>query len=470
MRRRSFLAGSTAAGLLTTAPALHAVAAESSLRFDRKFAFGVSTAAFQIEGGLKADGRGPSIWDKIAASDAPGAPDPFIGHYYRWRDDVALLKHLGIDAYRFSVAWPRVIPDGAGAVNPAGLDFYDRLVDALLAAKITPYLCLYHWDLPVALQQRGGWLDRGTVDAFVRYAGIVADRLGDRVKHWIPVNEALSIAYGGYAIAFYPPWVSDFHAYLTAAHHLNLAQGAVMKALAAPGRQFGTAMCLYPIRPVYDTKDDQDAATLREATTTKLFLDPLLRGRYPAAVEDGMASIVRDGDSAIIRHYVDFLGVNYYGPEYCTAVSQAPLGVDKVTPQSLPVTQGGIVIDADGLYEVLRDLRDHYGNPPVYITENGAAFPDVLTDDGKVDDHSRVDYLAEHFAAAHRAHAEGADLRGYFVWSAFDNYEWLVGFNNRYGLVYIDGQDKTRVPKASFDWYRRLIASRRFTPPALVRR
>ena len=457
VNRRRFIAGSACAALVPGLARGAPDAAPAELRFPRDFGWGVSTSAFQIEGALDADGRGKSIWDDAIIDDAAIARGPAVNHYYRWREDVALLQRLGAPIYRFSVAWPRVQPDGRGAVNQPGLDFYDRLVDELLAAGITPFLCLYHWDLPEALQSRGGWLNRAIVDDFARYADIVAHRLGDRVRHWIAVNEAFSVAFGGYGIGFYPPMIADEDAYFAAAHHLNLAQGAAFNALAAPGRQLGTAMCLYPVQAATDEDADLSAARFYEAMSTKLFLDPLMLGRYPELVADRVAPFVRDGDLATIRHRADFIGINYYSGDMRRAAPEARFGTESVKREGLPATGNGWTIEPDGLYDQLIELRDAYGNPAVYVTENGAAFTDRVNREHHVEDDDRVAFLRAHLASAHRALGDGANLRGYFVWSISDNYEWWVGFGARFGLVYVNVTTGERVPKRSFDWYREVI-------------
>jgi beta-glucosidase len=447
MRRRAFLAGSALASLSDPARLLAAPAA----RFPADFAWGVATSAFQIEGGLDRDGRGPSVWDDVARRN-PAYTGPAVDHYDRWREDVALLARLGVKAYRFSVAWPRVLPQGDGKVNAPGLDFYDRLVDRLLAAGITPVPCLYHWDLPAALQARGGWLDRSLVEIFARYAEIVAARLGDRARDWIAVNEALSIAYGGYANGVYPPFLKDPAAYFRAAHHLNLAQGAALATLRAPGRRLGTAMALYPVHPATASAADAAAASFHAAMTTKLFLDPLLLGRYPDPVANRVEPSVRPGDLTSIRQKVDFVGVNYYTPQYRRAAPERPFGTAGAAHPG-PRTGNGWLIAPRGLYEQLTELRERYRNPPVWVTENGAAYPD------RRDDAARIAYLHAHLLSARRALADGARLRGYFVWSLLDNYEWLVGFGSRFGLVYVDTATGARTPKQSFFWYRGVIRS-----------
>jgi beta-glucosidase len=458
MDRRNFIAGSALAVATRVANAKPG-ADGGGLRFPPGFAWGVSTSAFQIEGALDADGRGKSIWDDAVIEDPVVADGPAVNHYHRWREDVALLRQLGVPVYRFSVAWPRVLPEGGGAVNQPGLDFYEGLVDGLLEAGITPFLCLHHWDLPAALQARGGWLNRAIVDDFTHYAAIVVARLGDRVGHWIAINEAFSIAFGGYGIGFYPPMIADEKSYFAAAHHLNLAQGAAFKLLARPGRQLGTAMCLYPVRPATPDKADVAAARFYEAMSTRLFLDPLTRGQYPDLVAGRIEPFLRDGDLATIQHKVDFIGVNYYTPEVRRAAPQARFGTEGVQRDGLPQTGNGWTIEPDGLYDQLIELRDHYGNPTVYVTENGAAFDDHVDRRRQVDDASRIAFLRAHLAAAHRALGDGANLRGYFVWSISDNYEWWVGFGARFGLVYVDVATGARVPKRSFDWYRQVIQS-----------
>jgi beta-glucosidase len=453
MHRRSFLAASAGSAALIALPAASTHSDWTVVEFPRDFLWGVSTSAFQIEGGLKADGRGPSIWDQVAADDSGLIAEPAVDHYRHWRRDITLLKQLGVNAYRFSVAWPRVLPEGDGPINDLGLDFYDRLIDGLLEARITPVLCLYHWDLPKALQSKGGWCNRDMVGSFTRYARIVAGRLGDRVQHWIAINEAYSVAYGGYGIGFWPPFVADERTYFAVAHHLNLAQGATFKELASPGRRFGTAMMLNPVRCASPAAEDVRAARFHEAMSTKLFLDPLINGRYPELVETRLAPFIRENDMAVIRHPVDFLGINYYEPEYRRSLPGAPFGTEGIVPIGVPLTDSGAVIDPDGLYQQLIELRDHYGNPKIYITENGAAFDDRPDSISRIDDLRRIAFLRDHLVAAHRALSQGVNLAGYFVWSLIDNFEWRSGFKVRYGLVYLDPCSGRRARKSSFDWY-----------------
>jgi beta-glucosidase len=381
-----------------------------SVEFPGSFLWGVSTSAFQIEGGFNLDGRGPTIWDDVVADESGITADPAADHYRRWHDDIELMRQLGVHAYRFSIAWSRIIPEGVGRVNHLGLDFYDRLVDRVLEANITPFLCLHHWDLPKQLQERGGWLNRDIVDSFTRYAMIVAARLGDRVPFWIPINEPFSISYGGYGIGFWPPFIRDARAFFAAAHHLNLAQGAAFKALTSPKRMCGTAMTLYPVRPSTPAPEDVAAAKFHEAMSTKLFLDPLLRGKYPDLIEAKIAAHIGGDDLGIIKHDVEFIGVNYYEPEYRRLFPGVPFGTERMVPRELPVTDSGALIAPDGLYKQLVELRDHYGNPKIYITENGAAFKDQPDGSFRVDDVNRISFLRDHLIAAHGALSDRVNL------------------------------------------------------------
>lgn len=461
MRRRFFLAGSTTAAALASFPVIQAETGGNFIQFPRNFIWGVASSAFQIEGGLNTDGRGVGIWDDVVADNSSITAEPAADHYGRWQDDIGLLEKLGVNAYRFSIAWPRVIPEGVGHVNPLGLAFYDRLVDRLLEAGITPILCLHHWDLPKPLQDNGGWRNRDIVANFIQYATVVADRLGDRVRHWIAINEAYSIAYGGYGIGFWPPFIRNEKAYFAAAHHLNLAQGAVFKALASRGREFGTAMVLNPVRASTPALEDIGAAQFHHAMSIKLFLDPLTRGRYPDVIEEHVAPFIHGKDLNTIQHSVDFIGMNYYEPEYRRSVSGAPFGTEGTLPSDFPTTDSGALIEPGGLYQQLVELREHYGNPPIYITENGAAFRDLPDASLRVHDSKRIAFLRDHLIAAHRAISDGVNLRGYFVWTFLDSFEWRLGFSARFGLVFVDVANGKRAPKSSFDWYAEVVRSNR---------
>lgn len=457
LSRRRLLAGSAAlaaAGLLGPARA----APEALSGFPKDFVWGASTSAYQIEGAANEDGRGPSIWDVFARE--PGriangdTGDIACDHYHRVEDDVALLVRGGFSAYRFSVAWPRVMAAGTGTVNAKGLDFYDRLVDGLLARDITPRLCLYHWDLPQALQERGGWLNRDCAQWFADYARAVYARLGDRVQHWVMFNEIIVHALFGHGIGGHAPGVVGWPNLIAALHHQNLAQGYGLQALRAERRdlRLGTVMCLQPVRPLTSRKEDRAAATRFDALWNRACLDPLFHGRYPALLEDAFAPFVRDGDLAAIRQGVDMLGMNYYSPMHIGAdpgITGTRFGP---APEGTAYTGMGWPIEPDGLLEQLRDLRDRYGNPDVYISENGASFTDVVDPDGTVNDAARIAYLDGHLRAARQALREGVALRGYFVWSLIDNFEWAFGYSRRFGIVHVDFETLKRTPKASFDW------------------
>ena len=438
-------------------------------RFPDGFLWGAATAAYQVEGAAREDGRGPSIWDTF--SHTPGRTfhgdtgDVACDHYHRLDEDLDLMAWLGLGAYRFSIAWPRVMPAGAGQVNQAGLDFYRRLVDGLLARGIRPVATLYHWDLPQALQDRGGWASRDTAGRFADYAAAVAGALGDRVALWITLNEPWCSSFIGHLEGRHAPGLRDEATAVTAAHHLLLAHGKAVAALRAAGvaGQVGITLNLADVHPASDREADRAAAALVDGNENRWFLDPLLRGTYP---EDMLAyhgavtdfSFVRDGDLAGIAAPLDFLGVNYYQQHRVRAGAGGLVrGAEKLPPPP-PRTAMGWGINPDGLTATLLRLREEYAAPPLYVTENGAAFHDYVDPEGGVDDEERVAYLEAHFRAAHDAIAQGADLRGYFVWSLLDNFEWSFGYSRRFGLVYVDYRTQARVPKQSAHWYREVIA------------
>jgi beta-glucosidase len=454
-----------------------------SVRFPEGFAWGAATAAYQIEGAAGEDGRGVSIWDTFART--PGkvrngdTGDVAADHYRRWRDDVALMRELGLTAYRFSIAWPRVQPDGAGASNSRGLDFYSELVDALLDAGIEPFVTLYHWDLPQALQDAGGWPARATAERFAEYAAIVFDALGDRVRYWATLNEPWCSAFLGYGSGVHAPGVRDGEQAVAAVHHLLLAHGLAIEAMRAAARpevQLGIALNLEPRRPASDDAADVAAARLADGMLNRIFLDPLLMGRYPDDVLEHLAAHVslahiRDGDARTISAPIDMLGVNYYRP-MTVAHRGEPLrgasapavnwpGEEAIGALSNggPTTAMGWPVDASGLDELLIRLRDEYPSLPLYVTENGAAYDDHPDGNGFVNDVDRVAYLAGHVRAAHRALQAGVNLRGYFVWSLLDNFEWAEGYNRRFGIVYIDYATQRRTPKQSALWYSAVIAA-----------
>ncbi|MFF2040872.1 GH1 family beta-glucosidase [Kitasatospora sp. NPDC058170] len=432
------------------------------------FRWGVSTAAYQIEGAVDEDGRGPSVWDVFCAR--PGAVrDGHSGevacdHYHRHPEDIALMKGLGLDGYRFSIAWPRVQPTGAGPVNPAGLAFYDRLTDALLAAGITPLPTLFHWDLPQALEDAGGWLNRDTAYRFAEYAALVADRLGDRIPAWITLNEPFVHTVYGYAMGIHAPGRALMFDALPAAHHQLLGHGLAAAALHERGLEVLLSNNLTPVEPATPSPADAAAAAAYDTLHNRLFTDPVLLGRYPdlsaLGVPDDVFGAVHPGDLDLIHAPgLDGLGVNYYNPTRVAAPTDPGLPFDLVDIPDVPRTAFGWPVVPDGLRRLLLGLRDTYGTalPPVTITENGCSVAEET-----VPDQPRIDYLAGHLDALARAIAEGADVRGYYTWSLIDNFEWAEGlFSQRFGLVHVDFATQRRTPRASYAWYRDLIAAHR---------
>jgi beta-glucosidase len=457
------------------------------LTFPEGFTWGVSTSSYQIEGAVAADGRGPSIWDTF--SRVPGAvADGQSGelacdHYHRLEEDLDLLAWLRVDAYRFSIAWPRVLPDGV-RVEPRGLAFYDRLVDGLLARGIEPLATLYHWDLPQPLQDRGGWSSRGTVDRFVAYAQVVADHLGDRVRRFTTFNEPWVSAFLGYDTGVHAPGVRDPARAVAAVHHLLLAHGRgsaalreVLRASAGGGAsdaEISIVLNLAPVRPIGDPDEDGAAVRLHDGTRNRIWLDPLLHGRYPDDVLAVWEPIVdlgalhRAGDLDEVAGSLDLLGVNYYHPSWVGArragrTGPRPAGPGQEhlveDPGPPPYTEMGWPVDASGLEDLLLRLHRDAPGLPLAVTENGGAFPDREVEDGHVVDRDRISYLADHVAACSRATAAGVDLRGYFVWTLLDNFEWAEGYRPRFGIVHVDRDTLDRTPKASAHWYRDLVAA-----------
>ena len=433
-------------------------------RFPKEFLWGVATSSFQIEGATDAEGRGMSIWDTFTATpgriangeNAQTAAD----HYHRYAEDITLMSGLGVGAYRFSFAWPRIQPEGAGAVNPAGLDFYDRLVDALCDAGITPVATLYHWDLPQPLEDAGGWLARETAQRFADYATIVGERFADRVPMWIPINEPMVTSIYGYAIGEYAPGRTLMLDALPTAHHQNLAHGLGVAALRAAGAaRVGTANNHGPVWPVTDTEDDRAAARYLDALLNRLYADPVLLGRYP----DELVRHLPDGyadDLPVIAAPVDFYGVNYYEPQAVAAPGDgSPLPFELRPVEGYRVTTNGSPVVPSAFTELLVSMHREYGGslPPVYITENGCSCADVVEPDGAVHDADRVDFLDGHIDAIRSAVDAGVDVRGYFVWSLMDNFEWSKGYAPRFGLVHVDYETLRRTPKDSYHWYRKLI-------------
>jgi beta-glucosidase len=440
--------------------------------FPAHFRFGVATASYQIEGAVDEDGRGPSIWDAFCRQ--PGAiaggdtGDVACDHYHRWREDLDLMASLGVESYRFSIAWPRVQPDGRGALNRAGVDFYRRLAEGLRERGIEAVATLYHWDLPQAREAAGGWAARDTAERFAEYAALMAAELGDLADGWITHNEPWVSAFLGHAEGVKAPGIRDWPTALRVSHHLLLSHGLAAQALraGAPGVPVGITLNLAPVRPASASSEDRAAATRMDGHLNRWFLDPVLRGRYPGDMLDhyarryGPLDAIRSDDLATVGGDVDFLGINYYSPQRVRAdASRQPLELAHVVPPP-PTTAMGWEVDPDGLHELLVRVRRDYGDFPIYITENGAAFEDGPVVNGTVEDPWRVQFLASHLEALARAVADGVDVRRYFAWSMLDNFEWEHGYAKRFGLVYVDYSTQRRVPKRSGLWYRDFIASR----------
>ena len=431
----------------------------------------VATAAFQIEGSRAADGRGRSIWDDVV--DTPGVikdgstADPSADSYRRVTDDVALLRGLGVDRYRFGISWVRVQPDGTGSGNAAGLDHYSRLVDSLLEAGLTPFPTLYHWDLPSALEETGGWLARDTASRFADYATLVADRLGDRVHDWYTINEPAMTTLQGYGVGSLAPLKQLLFGALPTVHHQLLAHALAVQALHAGGdHRVGIVDNHTLVRPLRDTSEDAMAAAAYDLIHNRVFADPLLTGAYPDLEAFGLPPMpVHDGDLEQNSTRQDFYGINFNNPTTVTAAEDdSPLPFDIVPTPDAPYTGFGPewAIVPEALTELLVGMRERYGEslPPVVISENGASFPEPA-DAARIEDPDRIAYLAGHISAVADAVAAGVDVEEYTVWSLLDNFEWLDGDTQRFGLVHVDFATGERTPKASYDWYRALIAESR---------
>jgi beta-glucosidase len=452
---------------------------DGAARFPDGFLWGAATAASQIEGAVHQDGRGASIWDTF--SHTPGRTfhgdtgDIADDHYNLLATDLRLMANLGLKAYRFSVAWPRIQPTGRGPANQRGLDFYRRVVHGLRELSITPVITLYHWDLPQALEDEGGWASRHVVDRFADYAGIIFDALGDQVPIWITLNEPWVSAWLGYGTGVHAPGIADAGKAWAATHHLLLAHGRAVQAMRARGRPeaaFGLSLSLSPVRPASAAEADVDAARRVDGHVNRLFLDPIFHGRYPqdTVALDRMTDlgVIGDGDLETIATPVDFLGVNYYSCQTVGAGTDgqadsnghlAALGAVPIQAPGIQTTAMGWGIQPDGLSELLVTLARQYTKVPLYVTENGAAFHDYVDPEGGVDDVERIDFLTAHLNAAHRSLEAGVNLRGYFVWSLLDNFEWAHGYSKRFGLIFVDYATRRRTPKASFRWYREVIAN-----------
>jgi beta-glucosidase len=448
--------------------------------FPSGFVWGSATSAYQIEGGAKEDGRGESIWDRFAKTrsnikDGSNA-DVACDHYHRWRDDIALLKRLGHAAYRFSIAWPRICPSGRAPPNPRGIDFYSRLVDSLLESKIEPFVTLFHWDLPQALQDKGGWPNRATAEAFVEYADIVTRRLGDRVKRWITHNEPWCSGFVAHQKGAHAPGMRDWGAAVAASHHLLLSHGWAVPVVRqnSPGAEVGITLNLSPSIPASRSAADHDAARRYDGYVNRWFLDPLFRGAYPADImadyeeekrlpEQGW---LRPGDLRHISVPTDFLGINYYN-RHVARSERVPEGdnAPRTTFVADPAewTDIGWEVYAPGMFEVLLRTHLEYRPDKVYVTENGASYLDGPDEKKHVADARRVTFLRDHVLAAQRALQAGVPLSGYFAWSLIDNYEWDHGYTQRFGLCWVDYRTQERIPKDSALWFREVIAENALT-------
>jgi beta-glucosidase len=432
--------------------------------FPEGFVWGASTASYQIEGAATEDGRAPSIWDIF--SHTPGkvlngdTGDVACDHYHRWREDVALLGELGIGAYRFSMSWPRIFPLGHGAVNEKGLAFYDRLVDALLEAKIEPWLCLYHWDLPQALEDKGGWRNRDVARWYADYAATVAHRLADRVRYWATFNEPNNVAYRGYGEGDHAPGLKSRAAVWQAIHNVNLAHGWGMMRLREerPGLQLGNIYNFGPRLPATDREQDVIACQMLDALMNRAFPDPQILGAYPEPIAAEIAPLIEDGDFAIIKQPLDYFAFNHYSRSTVRHDPKHLFGLGRVPPgKGVPQTEMGWEIAPDAFRDTMIECRDRYsGKLPMYILENGAAFADRIDGAGRVRDPQRVQFLRDYLGAVLDAITAGVPVKGYFVWSLLDNFEWALGYSKRFGIVYVDYPTQARIKKDSFYFFREL--------------
>ncbi|MEP7293060.1 MAG: GH1 family beta-glucosidase [Chloroflexota bacterium] len=440
----------------------------TALQFPKDFTWGTATASYQIEGAAQEDGRGVSIWDTFAHT--PGktkngdSGDIACDHYHRTREDIQLMKALNISAYRLSIAWPRIFPTGRGRVNEAGLEFYDRLIDDLLEAEITPYVTLYHWDLPQALEDEGGWLRRGIADDFVAYADVVSGALGDRVKNWITFNEPWCITWLGYMIGAHAPGLtSDLPTpALEATHNVYRAHGLSVPVIRrnSADAQVGITLNFSPAEPATDKPADMEATVFYDGWFNRWYLDPLFRGQYPADMLAAYAPFMPDvqpGDMETIAAPIDFLGVNYYSRAVIEASGNAMIPFQGTHPEG-EYTEMDWEVYPRSLYTLLKRIQSDYNPAAIYITENGAAFKDELTPDGKVHDDRRTAYFEGHLEAVQHAVDDGVPVKGYFAWSLMDNFEWAEGYTKRFGLYYVDYETLQRYLKDSGAYYASVAA------------
>lgn len=439
--------------------------------FPSDFVWGTASSAYQIEGAVHEDGRGPSVWDTF--SHTPGRTrngdtgDVACDHYHRYGDDIDLMADLGVGAYRFSVAWPRVLPQGRGAVNTRGLDFYDRIVDTLLARNIQPWVCLHHWDMPQAIEDAGGWRSRDTAAWFAEYGAVVMRRLGDRVRYAAPINEPNVIPWVAYDLGVHAPGRQSREDVIKAIHHVNLAHGMAISAIRseAPAVKAGSIISLGPVHPARDDDAHREAAELVDCFWRRVMCDPIWLGTYPEPLAREVAPLIKPGDLEVISQPLDFFGLNHYNRMYAAPDPTRTFGVaDVAPPAGVPLTDVGWQIDPSGLLEQLRDVTVRYNAPPIFITENGGAFPDKADASGQVQDDDRIAYVNGYLGAVLGGVEEGIDIRGYFIWSLLDNFEWAEGYAKRFGIVRVDYETQRRTPKASYRWLRHVIAENRLSP------
>ncbi len=449
---------------------------DRKLSIPSDFTWGVATSAYQIEGGRFEGGKGESIWDRFADEGRmPESGDVACDHYHRWPEDVALMRELGVDAYRMSLAWTRILPDGVGPVNQAGVDFYRALFEAMLDAGITPWVTLYHWDLPQALQDRGGWASRETAGAFSRYAEVASDVFGDLVTNWITHNEPWVAAVVGHIDGAFAPGIQDWGIGLRAAHHILLSHGLAVEAIRAnqPDAKVGIALDCRVSQAASDAPEDVAAARHFDGFRNRWFFDPVFGKGYPAdmidayhrrgRLEEPRLPFVVEGDLETIATPMDFLGLNYYAALSIGAGNEesGDTGVPESSSPPPGYTDMGWPVTPEGLTEYVRHLHETYGPASIVITENGAAYSDAPDDEGRVGDARRIDYLDAHVAAVAAARDGGVPVDGYFAWSLLDNLEWTSGYGLRFGLVWVDHATGERIPKDSYFWYRDVIEASR---------
>ena len=431
--------------------------------FPNQFIWGTSTAAYQIEGAAALDGKGPSVWDTFTHTQGKihNAENGNIAcdHYHHYKTDVRLMKELGLKAYRFSTAWTRFFPEGKGKPNSKGRDFYNRLVDELLENNIDPWLCFYHWDLPQTLQDKGGWANRDTAFYFSDYVSYVAEQLGDRVNHFALLNEPNVHAVFGHLLGVHAPGLTDFSAFVSALHHQNLATGLGVNRLRGQNSNWklGTVLSLQPVYPNTDEDEDIEARNLFDAVWNRSVLDPLFKGTYPKLLQGMLEDIVQAGDLGTIQQPLDFLGMNYYQRTIVESDLKSVVGLrQSKPPKNAELTDMGWEVYPRAMLEQLLELKNDYGNPTIYITENGAAYKDVFTSQG-IADQQRIRYIESHLQMVAQAIEQGVNVQGYFVWSLLDNFEWAEGYAKRFGIVYTDYATQKRIPKASYYWYQKVI-------------